>query len=188
MAINQNHLFEDLNGIKCSIVEKNVAPQRVDFLRRILEYNRFTVVVVPSPPLKGAAPPAGGAPVVTPAAASAPAPAAAPSAALPAAPSAAPSAAPFAVPASAPVAAQAPPAQAPVPAAAPDASAQPVILAGPPPPETFTVGVTDTSFNPINAIFGRLLKAPGGHTVTLAYWQQKENEPNDEVPYFEAGK
>ena len=55
----------------------------------------------------------------------------------------------------------------------------------PPQPETFTVGVTDVTFNPINAIFGRLLKAAGGHVVTLAYWQQKEKEPHDEIPYFE---
>ena len=53
------------------------------------------------------------------------------------------------------------------------------------PPASFTVGVTDVTFNPTNAIFGRLLKAPRGHIVTLAYWQQKENEPHDDVPYFE---
>ena len=52
-------------------------------------------------------------------------------------------------------------------------------------PETFTVGVTDYTFNPINAIFGRLLKAPDGHVVTLAYWQQKESTSHDEIPYFE---
>jgi hypothetical protein len=121
MAINQNHLFEDLDSVKCAIVEKNVAPSRVEFLRRIMEYNGYTVVVVPSPPAKVA------------------------------------------------------------PAAAPPSTEAP----GPPPPPTFTLGVTDVLFNPINAIFGRLLKAPGGHIVTLAYWQQKENESNDEIPYFE---
>jgi len=31
MAINQNHLFEDLNGIKCAIVEKNASVERVNF-------------------------------------------------------------------------------------------------------------------------------------------------------------
>jgi hypothetical protein len=106
MAINQNHLFEELNGVKCAVVEKNVGSARVEFLRGVLEYNGFTVVVVGSPP------------------------------------------------------------------------AAPV-------PETFTVGVTDVTFNPVNAVFGRLLKAPGGHIVTLAYWQQRENEPDDEKPYFE---
>jgi hypothetical protein len=54
MAINQNHLFEELNGIKCAIVEKNAGPARTEFLRRLLEYNRYTVVVVPSPPPKAA--------------------------------------------------------------------------------------------------------------------------------------
>lgn len=56
MAINQNHTFDDLDGVKCAIVEKNVAPQRVTFLKAILEHNHFTVVVVPSPPPKTAAP------------------------------------------------------------------------------------------------------------------------------------
>jgi hypothetical protein len=40
-------------------------------------------------------------------------------------------------------------------------------------------------FNPINAIFGRLLKTPDGHTVTLAYWRRQEDTPDDEKPYFE---
>ena len=132
MAINQNHLFEDLNGVKCAIVEKNVAGERVDFLRQILEYNQYTVVVVPSPPPKAA----------------------------PAAP--------------APPAEGSGPVDTPIPAPIP-----------PPPPVTFTVGVTDVAFNPINAIFGRLLKTSGGQIVTLAYWQQKENQPNDEKPYFD---
>ena len=130
MAINQNHLFEELNGVKCAIVEKNVPPARVEFLRGVLEYNGYTVVVVPSPPPKGA-PGAGGA-------AGAPA------------------------------------------VAAGGAAAAPV-------PETFTVGVTDVMFDPVNAVFGRLLKMPGGHIVTLAYWRQRENEPDDEKPYFDGG-
>jgi hypothetical protein len=134
MAINQNHLFEELNGLKCAIVEKNVAPPRVDFLRRLLEDNGLTVVVVPSPP-----------PKAPPVAASAPA-------------------------------ASSSPAGSPAPA---DSTAVA------PAPETFTVGVTDVQFNPINAVFGRLLKTSGGHTVTLAYWRQQENEPDNEKPYFE---
>ncbi|HEV2482182.1 MAG TPA: hypothetical protein VGS79_21100 [Puia sp.] len=123
MAINQNHQFEELNGVKCAIVEKNATPARVEFLRRLLEYNGYTVVTVPSPP-----------------------------------PKAAPAAAPAA------------PADEPAP---------------PPPSSTFTVGVTNVMFNPINAIFGRLLKTPDGHTVTLAYWRQQETTPDDEKPYFE---
>lgn len=141
MAINQNHLFEELNGVKCAIVEKNATKERVDFLKQILEYNHYTVIVVASPP-------------------------------------------PKTVPAK------------PAPATASDAEATTeaavaIPAAAPPPPlvpETFTVGVSDVTFNSINAIFGRLLKAPGGHIVTLAYWQQKEKEPQDDVPYFSSKK
>ena len=133
MAINKNHEFEELDGVKCGIVEKNVSPQRVEFLKKILEYNNYTVVVVPSPPPKAAP-----------------------------------------VPVAKPVA-EGEPAQAPPPAP------EPVLEA----PKTFTVGVTDYTFNTINAIFGRLLKTPDGHVVTMAYWQQKENISHDEVPYYE---
>jgi len=55
----------------------------------------------------------------------------------------------------------------------------------PPLPETCIVGVTDYTFNTINAIFGRMLNTPDGHIVTLAYWQQKESVSNDEIPYYE---
>jgi hypothetical protein len=131
MAINKNHEFEELDGVKCGIVEKNVPPARVEFLKKILEHNKFTVVVVPSPPPKVAA---------------------------------------------APVAKVAEGEEVPAPPPPP-----------PPAPETFTVGVTDYTFNTINAIFGRLLKTPDGHVVTLAYWQQHEAVSLDEIPYYEDG-
>lgn len=54
MAINKNYLFEDLDGVKCIIVEKEVTPERVEFLKKILEYNGYQVVVVKSPPPKAA--------------------------------------------------------------------------------------------------------------------------------------
>ncbi len=131
MAINKNHEFEDLNGVKCAIVEKNASKDRVDFLKSLLEHNQFTVIVVDSPPPKAA----------------------------------------------------------PKPAAAPNADGEtPVTIpieVVDPAPTTFTIGVTDVSFNPINAIFGRMLKTPDKKIVTLAYWQQKEKVSNDEVPYFE---
>lgn len=56
MAINKNHEFEDLDGVKCAIVEKNALQQRIDFLKPLLEFNKYTVVVVASPPPKAAAP------------------------------------------------------------------------------------------------------------------------------------
>jgi hypothetical protein len=49
MAINKNHEFEDLDNIKCSIVEKNVSLDRVQFLKELLSFNKYEVLVVASP-------------------------------------------------------------------------------------------------------------------------------------------
>jgi hypothetical protein len=122
MAINKNHEFEELNGVKCGIAERNVPAERVIFLKDLLLQNGYTVVCAPTP----------------------------------------------------------------LPKADPTAAAAAVLSPEPlPPPTTFTVGVTDTTFNPINAIFGRLLKTGDGHIVTLAYWHQKETISHDEIPYYE---
>lgn len=130
MAINKNHEFEELNGVKCAIVEKNISRQRMEFLKSLLEYNKFEVIVV------NVTPP------------SAPATAATPESSN-----------------------------------EPDTN-EPVPVA----PELFTLGVTDVSFNPVNAIFGRLLRTPDRHVVSLAYWQQKEKISDDQTPYFENKK
>ena len=127
MAINKNHEFEELDGVKCGIVERNASVGRVAFLKSLLEYNHFTVVVVPSPPPKVVA---------------------------------------TAVKTDEPV--------------APEPPATTL-------PETFTIGVTDYTFNPINGIFGRSLKTADGHIVTLAYWEQEDKVSNDEMPYYEKG-
>jgi len=63
MAINKNHPFEDLNGVKCAVVETNVSQERVDFLKPLLEHNGYEVVIAAAPPPKAAkpaAPPAEG--------------------------------------------------------------------------------------------------------------------------------
>jgi hypothetical protein len=130
MAINQNHLFEDIDGVKCAIVEKHVSPERVEFLRSLLTQNGFKVVVAGSPPTKAAS-----APVAT-----------------------------------------------------PGETAAGDTTAPPPAPASFTVGVTDVTFNATNAIYGRLLKTPDGHVVTMAYWQQKEKISHDEIPYYERNR
>jgi hypothetical protein len=114
MAINQNHLFEEIEGVKCAIVEKNASASRVEFLKGLLSFNGYDVRVVASPLPKTA-----------------------------------------------------------VPSEEPEA------------PATYTVGVTDVMFNPVNAIFGRLLKTKDGRIVTLAYWQEKEVLSTEEIPYFE---
>ena len=100
MPINKNHEFEELNGIKCGIVEKNVTTERIEFLKKLLEFNFYTVIVVASPAPKVVAA------VVKPVE----------------------------------------PEVTPLPEPVNESS------------KTFTIGVTDYTFNPINAIFGRLLK------------------------------
>jgi hypothetical protein len=127
MAINKNHEFEDLDGVKCAIVEKNASKDRVAFLKDLLEHNNFKVIVVPSPPPKAA-------------------------------------------PAPKPIEGEVAPTSA-------EATADK--------PETFTLGVTNVSFNPINAIFGKLFRTKEGHIVTLPYWYQKETVSHDEIPYYE---
>ncbi|TMI64455.1 MAG: hypothetical protein E6H07_00630 [Bacteroidetes bacterium] len=126
MAINKNHEFEDLDGVKCAIVEKNASKERVAFLKDLLEHNNFKVIVVPSPPPKAA------------------------------------------------------------PAAKPIEGETAPVIETPPAPETFTIGVTNVSFNPTNAIFGKLLRTKDGHIVTQVYWYQKENVSHDEIPYYES--
>lgn len=124
MAINKNHEFEELDGVKCGIVEKNVQLERSNFLKELLTFNGFNVVVVPSPPPKT------------------------------------------------------------TPVAAPKEEDE-INIETAPLPVSFTVGVTDYTFNAINAIFGRVLKTYKGHVVTQAYWNQKEEDKVDEVPYYQ---
>jgi len=117
MAINKNHEFEELDGVKCAIVEKNLSQERVDFLKDILEYNGYVVVVAKSAPPKKA-------PAID--------------TAVPETPAA----------------------------------------------ELYSVGVTDLSFNSINAVFGRILKAKNGHVVTWDFWRQEAQRSNDNIPYY----
>ena len=118
----RSHEFEELNGIKCAIVEKNASAERVAFLKALLAFNGYAVETIASPPSKTAAPTAAGENETV-----------------------------------------------------------------PPAPSTFTIGVTDYTFNPINAIYGRALKTKEGQIVTPAYWQQQESVSQDEIPYYERG-
>ncbi len=124
MSLNANYLFEELGEIKCSIIEKNCSPERVEFLKKLLQFNGLTVVVVNSPPPKTAAKP---------------------------------------------VAADA---------------AEVLVETAPPAPTTFTVGVTDLTFNPVNGVYNRQLKNEAGKFVTPRYWNQIDTESQDEVWYW----
>ena|SRR5204863_4076796 len=129
MAINKNHEVEELEGVRCAVVERNVSPERTQFLKELLEMNGYKVMVIKTP-VKVVAPP--------------------------------------------PALASADPNVPPPPPPPPP----------PPAPETYTVGVTNITFNSTNAIMGRLLHAKDGHVITLAYWQQKDDVARDAIPYF----
>ena len=112
MALNQNHTFEDIDEIKCSIAEKNCTKSRCDFLKSLLEFNNYKVIIKNTTPV-------------------------------------------------------------------PAADTQIVNI-----DETYTVGVTDVTFNPIKAIYNRELKSPNGKTITPAYWNQTNQDSDDEKWYW----
>ncbi|MBI3502524.1 MAG: hypothetical protein HY063_12100 [Bacteroidetes bacterium] len=62
----EGHIVEELNGVRCSIVEKNVSPERVEFLKNLLEHNGYTVMVAQTPPPPVKPPPKPPAPVIGP--------------------------------------------------------------------------------------------------------------------------
>lgn len=45
-------------------------------------------------------------------------------------------------------------------------------------PTTMLVAVTDLTFNPVLAVYGRRLKSPDGHRVNPNYWNQKGDSYN----------
>jgi hypothetical protein len=50
--------------------------------------------------------------------------------------------------------------------------------------ETYTIGVTDLSFSPMNAIYNRELKTDEGKIVTSNYWKQSETFSKEESWYW----
>ncbi len=45
MALKAKHIVEEINGVRCTIVEKGVTSERVEFLKSLLEFNNFEVLV-----------------------------------------------------------------------------------------------------------------------------------------------
>jgi hypothetical protein len=92
MAINPYHTVDELDGVRCSIIEKGISSERAGFIRGILEASHLDVIDVT------------------------------------------------------------------------DAEAK------------HTIGVTDITFNPVHALYGRRLRTREGKLVTPSYWtSEKEN-------------
>jgi len=45
MTLKAKHIVEEINGTRCTIVEKGATAERVDFLKKLLEFNKFEVIV-----------------------------------------------------------------------------------------------------------------------------------------------
>jgi len=45
MTLKAKHIVEEINGTRCTIVEKGATAGRVDFLKKLLEFNQFEVLV-----------------------------------------------------------------------------------------------------------------------------------------------
>jgi uncharacterized UPF0146 family protein len=46
MPLKAKHIVEELNGQRCTVVEKNIPAGRMEFLRNLLAFNQFEVIVV----------------------------------------------------------------------------------------------------------------------------------------------
>lgn len=45
MVLKAKHIVEEINGTRCTIVEKGASAARVEFLKKLLEFNKFEVLV-----------------------------------------------------------------------------------------------------------------------------------------------
>jgi hypothetical protein len=45
MPLKAKHIVEEINGVRCTVVEKGATPERVAFLKNLLEFNKFDVKV-----------------------------------------------------------------------------------------------------------------------------------------------
>jgi len=43
MTLKAKHIVEEINGVRCTVVEKGTTQKRVDFLKSLLEFNNFEV-------------------------------------------------------------------------------------------------------------------------------------------------
>lgn len=56
MVLKAKHVVEEINGTRCTIVEKGASEARVEFLKNLLEFNQFEVNVAEEAPANEDAP------------------------------------------------------------------------------------------------------------------------------------
>lgn len=45
MTLKAKHIVEEISGTRCTVVEKGASAGRADFLKKLLEYNKYEVLV-----------------------------------------------------------------------------------------------------------------------------------------------
>lgn len=105
MPLNKGkHIVDEIQGIRCTIVETGVSKERMEFLKELLEFNKLEVITDVEPGK------------------------------------------------------------------------------GENPASTYRIGVTDLIFNPVIAVYARILRSKEGFRVTPAFWNQW-SVPKD-IPYW----
>jgi hypothetical protein len=51
MVLKAKHTVEEINGTRCTIVEKGATAARVEFLKNLLKFNQFEVLVAEEAPV-----------------------------------------------------------------------------------------------------------------------------------------
>ena len=154
------HIEQEINEVRCRVVEAGISKERADFLKQLLVHNGYEVQVAEEPP-KPVPPPKPAPPPVTAAGTKSD------PAQVPATPEDKPTFAEASVdePASAEATVDEP------------ASAEASVDE---PEPTYVIGVTDIIFNAVVAVYNRALRTLDGKHVTADYWNQKtvKAEPN----------
>lgn len=53
MTLKGKHIVEEINGTRCTVVEKGATADRVDFLKKLLEFNKFEVIAAADAVVEG---------------------------------------------------------------------------------------------------------------------------------------
>lgn len=53
MTLKAKHIVEEIEGTRCSVVEKGVNVSRMNFLKTLLTLNKFEVIVAADPVVEG---------------------------------------------------------------------------------------------------------------------------------------
>ncbi len=53
MTLKAKHIVEEIKGIRCTIIEKGASAERIGFLKKLLEFNHFEILVADEPVVEG---------------------------------------------------------------------------------------------------------------------------------------